>query len=93
MINTQLNSESKIHPSGATCKGALQLEATFVDVKNMYFHWNSNPGLWSLVARACEWYSKEQGSSPGGDTCFHINKSCFQLAPGGVLTKASIAQY
>ena len=33
-------------PSGATCKGVLQLEATFIDVKNMYLHRDSNPGLW-----------------------------------------------
>ena len=25
-------------PTGVTCKGVLQLEATFTDVKNMYFH-------------------------------------------------------
>ena len=25
-------------PSGATCKGILPLEATFIDVKNMYLH-------------------------------------------------------
>ena len=34
-------------PSGVTCKGVLQLEATFIDVKNMYLHWYSNPGLWN----------------------------------------------
>ena len=33
-------------PSGATCKGVLQLEATFIEVKNMYLHQDSNPGLW-----------------------------------------------
>ena len=31
-------------PSGATCKGVLQLEATFIGVKNMYLHRDSNPG-------------------------------------------------
>ena len=31
-------------PSGATCKGVLQLEATFIDVESMYLHWDSNPG-------------------------------------------------
>ena len=25
-------------PSGATCKGVLQSEATFIDVKNMSLH-------------------------------------------------------
>ena len=30
-------------PSGATCKGVLQLEATFIEVKNMYLHRDSNP--------------------------------------------------
>ena len=35
--------------------------------------------LRSLVVRALERYSKDPGSSPGGDTCFHVNKSCFQL--------------
>ena len=34
-------------PSGATYKGVLQLEATFIDVKNMHLHRDSNPGLWS----------------------------------------------
>ena len=29
-------------PSGATCKGVLQLEATFIDVKNMYHHQDLN---------------------------------------------------
>ena len=32
-------------PSGATCKGVLQLEVTFIEVKNMYLHRDSNPGL------------------------------------------------
>ena len=32
-------------PSGATCKGVLRLEATFIDVKNMYLHQDSNLGL------------------------------------------------
>ena len=36
-------------PSGATCKGVLQLEATFIDVKNMYLHQDSNLGLWNTV--------------------------------------------
>ena len=35
--------------SGATCKGVLQLEATFIDVKNMYLHRDSNPSLWNTV--------------------------------------------
>ena len=37
-------------PSGATCKGVRQLEATFIDVKNMYLHRDSNPGLWNTNA-------------------------------------------
>ena len=63
-------------PSGATCKGVLQLEATFIDVKNMYLHRDSNPGLWNTVPnigtvfQILERYSKDPGSSPGGDTCF-----------------------
>ena len=36
-------------PGGATCKGVLQLEATFTDVKNMYLQKDSNPGLWNTV--------------------------------------------
>ena len=72
-------------PPGATCKGVLQLEATFNEVKNMYLHRDSNPGLWntksiffikclrSLVVRALERYSKDPGSSPGGDTCFSLH--------------------
>ena len=36
-------------PSGATCKGVFQLEATFTKVKNKYLHWDSNPGLWNTV--------------------------------------------
>ena len=35
--------------TGTTYKGVLQLEATFIDVKNMYHHRDSNPGLWSTV--------------------------------------------
>ena len=35
--------------SGSTCKGVLQLEATFIDVKNMYLHRDSNPGRWYTV--------------------------------------------
>ena len=34
-------------PTGATCKSILQLEATFIDLKNMYLHRDSNPGLWN----------------------------------------------
>ena len=33
-------------PFGDTC---FQLEATFIDVKNMYLHKDSNPGLWTTV--------------------------------------------
>ena len=36
-------------PSRATCKGVLQLGATFIKVKNMYLHQDSNPGLWDNV--------------------------------------------
>ena len=36
-------------PSGATCKGVLQLEATVIDVENMYLHRDLNPGLWNTV--------------------------------------------
>ena len=36
-------------PSGATYKGVLQLKATFIEVKNMYLHRDSNPGLWNTV--------------------------------------------
>ena len=31
--------------SGATYKGVLQLEATFIKVNNMYLHQDSNYGL------------------------------------------------
>ena len=31
------------------------------------------------ASRTLERYFGDVGSSPGGDTCFHINKSCFQL--------------
>ena len=69
--------------SGATCKGVLQLEVTFIEVKNMYLHRDSNLGLWntvpikylrSLVVRALERYSesKDLGSRSGGDTCFSL---------------------
>ena len=34
-------------------KGIFQLEATFVDVKNMHLHWDSNPGLWNTVPMLC----------------------------------------
>ena len=27
----------------------LQLEATFIEVKNMYLHQDSNPGLWNTI--------------------------------------------
>ena len=36
-------------PSGATCKGVLQLEATFIEVKNMYLYFDSPPGLWNTI--------------------------------------------
>ena len=36
-------------PSGASCKCVLQLEATFIDVKNLYLLQDSNPGLWNTV--------------------------------------------
>ena len=36
-------------PSGATSKGVLQLESTFIEMKNMYLHQDSNPGLWNTV--------------------------------------------
>ena len=32
-------------PTGATGKCVLQLEATIIEVKNMYLHRDSNPGL------------------------------------------------
>ena len=35
--------------SGATCKALPQLEATLIDVKNMYLHRDSNPGLWNTI--------------------------------------------
>ena len=48
----------------------------------------------SLVVKVLKRYSKDPGSSPGGDTCFHFNKRTpMQVAPEGVLTKASIAKY
>ena len=36
----------------------------------------SPPGL---EPGSLERYSKDPGSSPGGDNVFHVNKSCFQL--------------
>ena len=43
-------SQAKIRtPSGATCKGVLQLEASFIEVKNMYLHQDSNSGLWNTI--------------------------------------------
>ena len=38
-----------VRTPGAICKGVLQLEATFVDVKNMYLHRHSKQGLWNTV--------------------------------------------
>ena len=38
------------------------------DVKSMFF----TMCLGSLVVRALERYSKDPGSSPGGDTCFSL---------------------
>ena len=34
-------------PNGATCKGVLQLEATFIEVKNMYRDLNSD--IWNYT--------------------------------------------
>ena len=62
-------------PSGATCKGVLQLEATFIDVKNMYLHRDSNPGLWNTVP--CFSHQKKVASSW---------RTPLQVAPEGVLT-------
>ena len=39
-----------------------------IDVKSMFF----TMCLRSLVVRALERYSKDPGSSPGGDTCFSL---------------------
>ena len=58
------------------------------DVKSMFF----TMCLRSLVVRALERYSKDPGSSPGGDTCFSSIKVAsswrtpLQVAPEGVLT-------
>ena len=35
--------------TGATCKGILQLEATFIDVKDMYLDRGLNPGVWNTI--------------------------------------------
>ena len=61
-------------PSGATCKGVLQLEATCIEVKNMYLHRDSNLGLVFHFNKSCFLfrYFKDPGSSPGGDTCFSL---------------------
>ena len=36
-------------PPGATCKGVLQLEATFIEMNNMYLHRGLNPGLCNTI--------------------------------------------
>ena len=47
--------------------------------------------LCSLVVGALERYSKDLGSNPGGDTCFHVKKVAsswrtpWQVAPEAVL--------
>ena len=38
-----------VRTPGATSKGVFQQKAIFIDVKNMYLHWDSNPGLWNAV--------------------------------------------
>ena len=38
-------------PSGATCKGVLQLEATFIEVKNMYLQPRLEPGSSEVLIR------------------------------------------
>ena len=58
-------------PSGATCKPF----AWDIDVKNMFFIMC----LRSLLVRALEQYSKDPGSSPRGDACFHVNKNWFPV--------------
>ena len=57
-------------PSGATYKGVLQLEATFIEVKNIYLHRDLNPGPWNARTRVRVLVEKH---------VFHINKSCLQL--------------
>ena len=53
-------------PSGATYKGVLQLEASFIDVKTCI---STRTRTW-VFGIALEQYSKDPDSSPGGDTCF-----------------------
>ena len=60
-----------------------------IDVKGMFF----TICFRSLMVRALERYSKDPGSSPGGDTCFSLQQKVtsswrtpLQVAPEGVLT-------
>ena len=75
-------------PFGATCKGVLQLEATFIDVKKIYLHLDSNPGLWNTRFES-RWrymfFTSIKVSS--------IWRTSLRVAPKGVLTQASIAKY
>ena len=58
-------------PSGATCKGVLQLKATFIEVKNMYPHQESNPGLWNTIPML--WPLSYKDTSHDEEHAFHIN--------------------
>ena len=70
-INKQFKCKGKI--SNGSIKNLKQifgiLNFTFtLKVKSMFFIMC----LRSLVVRALEWYSKDPGSSTGGDTCFSL---------------------
>ena len=59
---------------------ASSLEATFIDVKNMYLHWDKNPGL----------------RNTGGDTCFSLQKKLLPVGGRSckwLQKEASIAKY
>ena len=56
-------------PSRATCKGVLQLEATFIDVKNRYLHRDSN--LVFHIPLQCSGHKARK--THGEEHVFHIN--------------------
>ena len=75
-------------PFGATRKDVLQIEETFIDVKNMYLHRDSNP-VFQRPGFESRWrymfFTSTKVASSG--------RTPLQVAPKGVLTQASIAVY
>ena len=81
----------------AICKGVLQLEATLINVTNIYLHQDSNLGLWNTLPIHWDWSPSLWNTSRWRDMFFTSIKFAsslrmlLQVAPE-VLTETSIAK-